>query len=102
MPAPWACYALRGLRSIFPGPLELERVSLDRWTVAGAVDHADALPGAASHGLSLPCTSRAPASGQTRIGPRDFPPGFRPGFSPVTRAPGFFPAHNARPRRFPA
>lgn len=58
------------------------------WTVAGA-----ASAGAAAPGADQP------------TGPRDFAPGFcpqdRPGISPVTRAAGDSPAHNASPGASP-
>lgn len=130
---PWACYALRGLRSIFPGPLELERVSRDRWTISRCAWSAcagspDAGPGPCSLGELRPpwpvprlpwagppgrldrCRGRLRRGRRSRRGSanrpprfchRDFPPRIGPGFSPVTRAAGDSPAHNARPRRSP-
>lgn len=87
---PWACYALRGLRSIFPGPLELERVSLGR---AGAVFPGRAAPAVAGAAPPLgrasgppppgpPLPARIRPTGRPRPAPGDFPPGFRQGFPP--------------------
>ena len=90
---PWACYAFRGPGLIFPGPLELERVSLDR---AGAVFLGRAAPAVASSRRASPgpglraawavagaasAGAAAPGADQP-TGPRDFPPGFRQGFPP--------------------
>ena len=78
---------------IFPGPLELERVSLDR---AGAVFLGRAAPAVASSRRASPgpglraawavagaasAGAAAPGADQP-TGPRDFPPGFRQGFPP--------------------
>lgn len=108
---PWACYALRGLGLIFPGPLDLERVSLEPWPGPCSLgDLRPPWPAPAAppldRGRGRLCRGRRSRRGSgppaAATGPRDFPPRIGAGFSPVTRAAGDSHAHNARPRRFPA
>lgn len=123
---PCLAFSVRGLRSIFPGrwswsasawtagpsaaapgqlaPDHLERPAAAMASAAAAPPLGRASgppgpwPGTPPPGPLLPARIRPPAP---TIFPRDFPPCFRPGFSPVTRAAGDSPAHNARPRRSP-
>ena len=90
-----------------PPALELERVSLDRWSwsaSAGAARPACRLPPPVRPCLA-PRRGEVPrrgGEGPPPVRPPRFSPRFPAGISPVTRAAGDSPAHNARPRRFPA
>ena len=99
-----------GRRSACPGAVD-HAARLDRarppWASCARRGHLPPrLPWAGPPGLldrgggAASAGAAAPGADQP-TGPRDFPPGFRQGFSPVTRAPGDSPAHNARSRRSP-
>ena len=112
---PWACYALRGLRSIFPGRWSW---SASAWTAGPsaaapgqlAPDHLErpAAAMASAPRPARPCLAprrgevpRRGGEGPPPHRPPRFSPRFPAGISPVTRAAGDSPAHNARPRRSP-
>ena len=80
-----------------PPALELERVSRRR--------PPGLPPAAARPALPRPAPGRGAPEGRrgaAPVRPPRFSPRFPAGISPVTRAAGDSPAHNARPRRFPA
>ena len=108
---PWACYALRGPGLIFRGrwswsesagtarPDHMERPR----PVAGAAPPG-LPPNAARPALPRPAPGRGAPEGRRGAAPfrpPRFPPRFPAGISPVTRAAGDSPAHNAGPRRSP-
>lgn len=81
---PWACYALRGPALDLPGPLELERVSLGRWTVSRCARPActgspDAWPGPPPLDDLRP---PGPAPAAPPLGRASAPPGPWPGPHP--------------------